>query len=367
MKQKVSVIGIGRLGLSFALLLDSKGYDVVGFDVDGGYVSSLRDKSFVSKENGVNELLQSSTISFTNYCRNALNHSDIFFVFVPTPSKDNGEYDHSYIEQVVDEIILYEAKNKTLVICCTVLPGYCETLQKKLTDLKVNVVYNPSLIAQGSICNDLKTADIVLIGGESPVIIKDIYKNIMERTPVFKYLSLTGAEVAKIAINCFLSLKIAYANLLGSVCLQSGVSDEEMNRVLLAIGGDGRIGNKFLSYGYPASGICLPRDTRALNTYLDKIGVDKSLINGIHLANDYHMTYLKGRLINSADKNKPIRFYQLSYKPNVPIITESKHLELCVMLLKEGFRVEIMESEDVITQVKPILKEWANQINYIIK
>lgn len=365
MKEKISVIGIGRLGLAFALLLDSKGYDVCGCDINEQYVESLKQKTFKSDEPQVNELLATCGINFTTSYKDVFNHSPIIFILVPTPSKEKGEYDHKYIEQVVSELEKEKAVFKTLIISCTVMPGYCLSIQDMLSRLRISVVYSPFLIAQGTILNDLKNADVVLVGGKIPMVGRQIYIDIMDKKPNFKYLSLTGAEIVKIAINCFLSIKIAYANLLGTVCLKSGVSEEEMKDVLLAIGADSRIGNKFISYGYPASGVCLPRDTRALNVYLESIEVDKSLINGVHEANSYHMDSLKELMLNNADKNKHIQFNQLSYKPNVPIITESRHLELCIMVLKEGYQVEITESEKVINQVKPILKEWDNQINYI--
>ena len=84
MKPKVSVIGVGRLGLSFALLLDSKGYDVGGCDVNEKFIELLRNKTFVSKEPGINELLQLSTMPFSSKTISSLNHGEIIFVFVPT-------------------------------------------------------------------------------------------------------------------------------------------------------------------------------------------------------------------------------------------------------------------------------------------
>ena len=254
MKPKVTVIGVGRLGLSFALLLNSKGYDVLGCDINEKYIDSLNDKIFSSKEPHVNELLQRSTMTFTTSVVAAFNFSDIIFVFVQTPSLETGRYNHKYVDQIVSKIQTNQVKDKTLIIGCTVMPYYCETIEKKLADLNISVVYNPEFIAQGSIIDGLKNADIVLIGGKYPESLLEMYRDIMVTTPVFKTLSLVGAGIAKISINCFLTLKISYANLIGEIIINS-YEEHNINEILEAIGSDSRIGNKYLSYGFPAGGV----------------------------------------------------------------------------------------------------------------
>jgi UDPglucose 6-dehydrogenase len=215
MKPTVSVIGVGRLGLSFALLLNSKGYDVVGCDVNEKYIKSLHRKHFCSKEPHINELLQKSSIKFTTDTSEALEFADFIFVFVQTPSKENGEYNHKYVDQLVTKVQSSGVENKTLIIGCTTMPYYCEKVEKNLKDQNINVLYNPEFIAQGSIVEGLRNADIVLIGGRHiPEEVFDMYHNIMDKEPTFKVLSLVGAGIAKISINCFLTLKIAFANLI---------------------------------------------------------------------------------------------------------------------------------------------------------
>jgi UDPglucose 6-dehydrogenase len=340
--KKVSVIGIGRLGLSFALLLDSKGYDVMGCDVEHGYINSLNDKTFKSKEPYINELLQESKMSFTTLPKNALNHSDIIFIFVPTPSKQNGAYDHKYIEQVISKIQDYKCDNKTVVIGCTVMPRYTESVQKRLAWQNINVVYNPEFIAQGSIIDGLKNADTVLMGGENiPKELLDIYSTIMDKEPVFKLLSATGAEITKISINCFLTLKIAYANMIGEIAINS-YEEENLDAIMDAIGSDSRVGKKYLSYGFPAGGVCLPRDCRALNNHAAFAWVHTKFLNDIDTENNRHLEYMVKYYKNkNQDKNIPFVFSYLGYKKGVDILTESYQLKLCIELLREGYKVDV--------------------------
>lgn len=343
MKQKVTVFGIGRLGLSFALLLESKGYDVMGCDVNERYVESLKDKSFRSKEPGVNELLGSSNMGFTTNPMIAFDHSELIFVFVATPSKDGGNYDHRYVDQIVNKIIDKEVHDKTLVIGCTVMPGYCQSIQKKLLPWNIDVVYNPEFIAQGNIIEGLKKADIVLIGldWDMPGTLLGIYKDIMDNAPNFKRLSLTGAEIAKISINCFLTLKISFANMIGEIIINSG-EEQYIHSILDAIGSDSRIGKKFLGYGFPAGGVCLPRDQKALTHHAYAVGIHTKFTHAIDVENNRHSLYLLDYYEKSnPDKNVPFIFSSLSYKPGTEILTESYQLKLCTELLRAGYKVDV--------------------------
>ncbi len=158
-------------------------------------------------------MLETSTITFTTNQKDAFNFSANIFIYVPTPSKETGEYDHQYIEQVITDFEKEKMSLKSVIIGCTVMPGYCSSLQKRLSLLRSHVMYSPEFIQQGNIISGLKNADIVLVGGKIPTIVRDVYIDIMDKTPNFKYLTLTGAEIAKMSINCFLTMKIAFANM----------------------------------------------------------------------------------------------------------------------------------------------------------
>jgi UDPglucose 6-dehydrogenase len=345
MSKKISVIGVGRLGLSFALLLDSKGYDVLGCDVNEKYVESLSDKSFSSNEPYINELLAASKMKFTTSATEALNFSDLVFTFVQTPSQTGGDYSHKYIDQIVTKIIHNGVTDKTFVVGSTVMPKYCDKIQQTLRESRINVIYNPEFIAQGSIIDGLKKSDIVLIGGENvPDELYNLYSDIMDLEPNFKTLSLTGAAIAKISINCFLTLKISFANLIGEIITNSW-EEENMDSILDAIGSDSRIGKKCLGYGFPAGGVCLPRDQKALNAHAYIAGIHSKFFHAIDSENERHSEFLlRYYKDKNRDRSVPFIFSSLSYKKGVDILTHSYQLKLCIDLLRNGYKVDVPKS-----------------------
>ena len=177
----ISVVGIGKLGLCFSLSLERAGYRVVGVDINQSYVDSINDKTFNSSEARVNErLAQSKNFEATTSLDKALDHSNDVFVIVATPSLDNGRYDHSQIEGLVEELIARGPQDevKHLVMNCTTMPGYCEALGQKLAVYNWTVSYNPEFIAQGTIIRDQENPDMVLIGEATSMVgnlLEDIY------------------------------------------------------------------------------------------------------------------------------------------------------------------------------------------------
>lgn len=360
MDKKVSVIGIGRLGLAFALLLDSKGYDVMGCDVNENYLMDLQQKNFKSNEPYINEMLSASKMNFTVMPKLAFEHSDLIFVFVQTPSLDTGAYSHKYVDQIVNKIIEKGVRYKTLVIGCTVMPGYCDSVQDKLFNNQIDVVYNPEFIAQGSIIDGLKNADIVLFGGNVPNKLSQLYFDIMgKETIAMKYLTRTGAEIAKISINCFLTMKIAFANLIGEIAIGSGESAEP---ILDAVGSDSRIGNKYLNYGFPAGGVCLPRDQKALNTYAYFVWSHTKFLHAIDDENKRHLEWMVNYYKNrNQDKSVPFVFSYLGYKKGVDILTDSYQLNLCIELLREGYMVDVPADVKYRTDMPEEFKDFVYQ------
>jgi nucleotide sugar dehydrogenase len=145
--------------------------------------------------------------------------------------------------------------------------------------LGVEVFYNPEFIAQGSIIKDLQNADMVLVGGpdsSTREFIDNLYKKIQVTSPKINFMSTTAAELVKLAVNCYLTTKISYANMVGEVMTLAGL-ESEINTVLRAIGEDSRVGSKYLNYGYGFGGPCLPRDNRSFAAYAKKLGLKYNL------------------------------------------------------------------------------------------
>jgi len=343
---KIGVIGVGRLGICFALLLDRAGHDVMASDIRTNYVAALNRGEIQTTEPGVADLLSNKkAIQFTTDTRAVIQHSDVIYVMVATPSAADGSYDISAVDRVVEDVAEceFDISGKILVIGCTTNPGDCQRVQDRLRSQHISVLYNPEFIAQGSIIRDLQHADMVLIGGEDPGVIECyqlLYDDIQTVKPNVHAMSLTAAELVKIATNCFLTTKISYANMLGEVLIRSGL-DEDVDRALTAVGADSRIGHKYMRYGFGYGGPCLPRDNRAFAHYARRVGLDFPLGSIVDQFNRDHTGFLIYHYVALNPTRLPFYLPSISYKPNTDIYEESQQLVLCEKLLEKGFVVMI--------------------------
>jgi len=354
---KIGVVGVGRLGICFALLLERAGYTVIGSDIRTNYIAGLNQKRITTNEPGVADMLATSkNISFTTDTRAVVENSDIIYVMVATPSLADGSYDVSAVHRVVDDIAEcdFDLNGKILVIGCTTNPGDCAKIQDVVRDRGMSVLYNPEFIAQGSILRDLQNADMVLIGGEDQAVMdryKTVYDGIQPNmTPNVHTMSLTAAELVKIGTNCFLTTKISYANMIGEVLIRSGL-DQDVDRALTAIGNDSRIGTKYLRYGYGYGGPCLPRDNRAFAHYARRVGLDFPLGTIVDEFNQQHTQFLVNSLIEKNRDDLPFYMRSITYKPNTDIIEESQQYQVCLRLLENGYTVYVEQCDLIPTEI----------------
>ena len=353
----IGVVGVGRLGVCFALLLDRGGYRVIGSDIRTNYVASLNERRINTTEPGVADMLKDCDIEFTTDTREVLLKSDIIYVMVATPSRADGSYDISAVERVVNDVAEsdFDISGKILVIGCTTNPGDCQIIQDRLRSRGMSVLYNPEFIAQGSIIRDLENADMVLIGGEDQAVMdryQQVYHKIQPvKEPNVHTMSLTAAELVKIGTNCFLTTKISYANMIGEVLIRSGL-EADISKALTAIGNDSRIGTKYLRYGYGYGGPCLPRDNRAFAHYAHRVGLEFPLGYIVDTFNHNHTLFLAEHIIEQNQGRLPFYLPSLTYKPNTDIVEESQQLQLCRYLMEAGVTIYVEPSDLLPDSVK---------------
>ena len=358
---KIGVIGAGRLGICFALLCEQAGYDVLVSDVREDYVKNLRNKFISTNEPEVSKLLSTSPrLSATNSNSKVIRECDIIYTLVATPSKRDGSYDVSAVWDVVQDIKkVKKVQGKAFVVGCTTNPGDCKEFQNELDKFGVDVFYNPEFIAQGTIIKDLRRADMVLIGGkrnETYDQLCEIYNRIQEVPPKISIMSTTAAELVKLAVNCFLTTKISYANMVGQVMALSGMEDE-IPTVLGAIGDDSRIGRKYLNFGFGFGGPCLPRDNRAFAAHAKQLGLDYNLGDTTDNFNNEHATFIKDYFVYRNPQNLPFYFDYVSYKKGTDILTESQQYRLCIDLLDDGYEVYINDNDAIMDMISDDLSD----------
>ena len=348
---RIFCVGLGKLGLIFSQILANYNNKVYGYDINKNINYEIKNNQ-KNSEPELNKLIKKNkkNFFFTNNLTEAVNLTNSCFILLPTPSKKNHEFDNSYIIQFLDKIgkYLHNKKNYLINITSTVNPGTCNLLIKYLEkNFKLKhgkqfvLTYNPHLIALGSIYNDVINSDLVITGSDLPLgheLLKKIYSKIYKKKiSKLKFLNLKEAEISKIAINTYVTLKISYTN-----CL-SQIADKEKNidvsKILNTIGHDKRIGHDYLSLGALYAGPCFPRDNKNFAQYLSKIKISNQIplttdkINSIQIKRYIHIF----NKLRKKFKNKvTIGICGLSYKKNTSITTNSPGLELLKYFRKKN-------------------------------
>ncbi len=352
---KIAVVGVGKLGICFALNLERAGFEVWGIEANEPYLNSLKEGSFESQEPEVNELLaKAKNLHLTNDigCISEETITDIFLM-VATPVLPDGGYDHEQVERVAEKLLaLPQTDNqKNIYVGCTTMPGYCDTLQSKLEKHGFTVSYNPEFIAQGAIVHDQLYPDQVLIGEADEKVgdrLEHIYQQMVRNEPVYCRMDRLSAEIAKLATNCFLTTKISFANSIGDLATKAGANAD---KILSAIGSDSRIGSKYLGYGFGFGGPCFPRDNRALGKFGQQMDYPLLLSDATDRINDEHFQFQFQEYLNKYSAEEVIAFNGVAYKPGTTQITESQQLRLAVALAKAGRTVLVKDRKEVLDQV----------------
>ncbi len=359
MNKNISIIGVGRLGICVGLCLEKAGYNILGVDVFPEYVQKINNKTLISPEPNVTELLkQSKNFKATLNLNEALEFSNIIFIYVATPSSGgNKHYDHTMLGNVLMNINKEKVKNKHIIIGCTVIPGYISQVGNFLIKDCENTTlsYNPEFIAQGDIINGLLKPDFILIGEGSKEAgdeLENIYKTLNHGDINIQRMSPISAEITKLSVNCFITTKIAFANMIGDVA-DSSVGANKFD-ILRAVGSDSRIGSKYLKPGYGFGGPCFPRDNRALGSYIKSVGIDPLIPTATDESNKKHTKFQISQIIKNNNKDEPYIISGVGYKDNctVPIIEESQKLIIGEELANNGFKVILQDKEHMLNAVK---------------
>ena len=364
-KGKITLIGIGRLGICTAMVFEKAGYEVLGVDINEDYVKKVNNKTLVSYEPHVCEMLaQSKNFRAITNEEEAINFSDMIFICVDTPSTGDDRYYDTYkLDTVLKVINVVKPSNKHIMIMCTVLPGYIRNQGRQLIKDCVNCTlnYNPEFIAQGAIIHGFLNPDVVLIGAqtdESAQRIKEIYVNSVANQPHYAIMSPESAEVMKISLNCFVTTKIAYANMIGDIADKTPGADKY--EILKAIGHDSRVGTKCLMCGWSYGGPCFPRDNRALAGYATKIGIDAKISKATNEINMQHIDFMANQYL-SQNKDTYI-FENVAYKNpcDVPICEESAKCFVAVKLAQAGKKVILRDKPHILEDAKRLFGKQAD-------
>jgi UDPglucose 6-dehydrogenase len=353
---KINLIGLGKLGYPMSLFLSSSGHNIQCFDTNSSIYEKIKSDNYLNHEENISDFAEyNNNLFYYDSIQSSFAETDISFITVPTPSKIDGSFSLDIVKLILDDLGVYLKnnnikKNPYLInICSTVSPYSCEHELIPYLENKYNLkegvdfvlIYNPYFVALGSVVKTLLNPDFVLIGTRNKDKINNllnIYNSIYSKDVKFKILSLKEAEITKIFVNTFLTLKISFSNYVQLLSYE----DKELSpsRILDAIGEDKRIGKAFLQPGLPYGGPCLPRDNNAVINFANKLDVESSLNKSTETVNNYFISTLCKQIKYLLENNiKSISFIGLGYRANTDCIDGSVALKLIDFCLEKNFKV----------------------------
>ena len=370
---KLGLIGINDIGLSFGLLCEKNGYDVLVSNDNKDYIFNLNQKICITNEPLIQSMLFDTTkFSATTSNIDVIKSSDIIFIFSSTISNIDGNYDTTKVFDIISEVYSLSSQDiplyhKKIVICSTTNPGEVEQIQQRLNMFNIQVAYNPFFTNEGEVVKSIENHDMVLIGGEYQELTNELIQlhTKLKKVLINVYtMSSKAAEITKIGINSFLSAKISYANMLGEIMIKSGIEDE-VNMVLTAIGGDSGIGKKHMNYGFGFGGPTINGDNKALKHFANSVESNTDLISSINTFNQSHITFIKEHYIQkNPNKDVPFIMNHITYKKGTHIIEESQPFQLCVELLNDGYNVNVIEYPEVSNKLNTLSETYNGRLKF---
>jgi UDPglucose 6-dehydrogenase len=339
---RITVLGLGKLGACLLASLAEAGHDVRGFDVSRPAVFAINSREPLVHEPGLQDLLEKNVSRFRAFetAEEALAGSEAVYVIVPTPSAAAGNFSNEYVAQALEAIGLdlrLNPRTLTVVISSTVMPGSCETefipLLESHSGLSVGkdlgLAYSPEFIALGSIVKDMSEPDLILIG-ESDVrtgeIVSQIAASMVSNIPETRRMSLSSAEITKIAVNTFVTTKISYANMLSELCDE--IPGANVDDVTRAVGSDRRVGSLYLKAALGYGGPCFPRDNAALAYAAESRGLEANIARATDAINRRQVKRIVSLVTARSQPGDEIGILGLAYKPNTPVTDESQGVDI---------------------------------------
>ena len=355
--KSISVVGLGKLGLCMAACFASKGYKVIGVDIDEVKIDRVNKGECPISETGLSSLVKKykKNIHATYDYGYAINNSDITFIVVATPSNEDGNFSNAQLEAVCIEIAEVLKNKKTfhlIAITSTVTPGVLDSLIKplfeRITKKKCGkdfgLAYNPEFIALGSVIKDFQNPDFILIGEsdkKTGEILSKIYRKTCDNNPVFARMNFINAEISKLSLNCYVTMKISFANTLAEICEKHPGAN--VDAITNAIGIDTRIGPKYLKGGLGFGGPCFPRDNRALVAFAKTIKSEADLPRTVDKVNKHQVERILTLAKERIKRGSKVSILGLSYKPNTEIIEDSQALDIASAIKKLGAQVFVYD------------------------
>jgi UDPglucose 6-dehydrogenase len=351
--QSLSVFGLGKLGACIAATLAKRGFDVVGVDIDPEKVRKVN-----AGEPPVDEPLLAETIAEgRSRLRATLDPHDALptqasFFIPPSPGLPDGSFSTEFLLRAMQPLAkaVREAGKRGHIFICssTTTPGAMQQVIVPMIERETGwksgdgfgVCYNPEFIALGNVIRGLLEPDMVLIGEGEPqsgALLEELYRRYNTNTPRIARMSIASAELTKICVNSFITMKISFTNQLRLIAGRMPGAD--IHAILDAIGSDSRIGHKYLRAGLSYGGPCFPRDNRLVAYTARELGLSAPLAEASDRVNEMTKEKLVEEVCALARPGATVAVLGMAYKPDTYITEESAGLYLAQHLKRHGYHV----------------------------
>lgn len=352
---KIGIIGTGYVGLVTGSCLAHLGHTVTCVDQDESKIRTLKTDKIPFYEPGLAEVVhanvQAKRLSFTTEISKIVNHCEVLFICVHTPSKPNGEADLSFVDKVAKQIAKSLRKYCVVVEKSTVPVETGEWVHQTIkryvkAGVHFDVASNPEFLREGSAIHDFLKPDRIVIGVSSEraeKILRKLYGPL--KAPII-VTDIKSAELIKHASNSFLAAKISFTNALSRICDAVGANVE---KVALGMGLDPRIGSQFLKAGIGFGGSCFPKDLSAFLHISDELGVRFELLANVLQINETQAQYFVQKIMNTIRslKGKTIAVLGLAFKPDTDDMRSAPSIPIIQMLQKNGARIQAYDPQAI--------------------
>lgn len=347
---KVGMIGMGKLGLPVALAIESRGHDVVGYDINPDVQGYLDSHEIPYQEEGLQPLLESTGIKVAKSIGEVVAASELVFLAIQTPHdarfegvtalpEERADFDYTYLKDAVTEVADSAQKlgrATTLAVISTCLPGTFNREIEPLLNEYVDYVYTPQFIAMGTVLNDYLNPEFDLIGVHDESAAKQLqefYATINDAPHVTTDIST--AEGIKVSYNTWITAKTVVANTWGEIAHKTGMNFEDIKKAW-DLSTRRLLSSRYTDAGVGDGGGCHPRDNIAMSWLANEIDLSHNLFEDLMSSREDHMAWI-GELARSY--SRPVVILGREFKPETNITTGSSSVLMYNILSDEGAEV----------------------------
>jgi UDPglucose 6-dehydrogenase len=357
---KVTVFGVGYVGLVQGAVLADAGHDVLCVDINEQIIDDLKNGIVPIYEPGLTPLVETNykegRLAFTTDAVKAVNHGKLQFIAVGTPPDEDGSADLKYVLAVAETIGTHMTSPKIVVDKSTVPVGTADKVKERIAkvlaergvEFQFYVASNPEFLKEGSAISDCAKPDRIIVGSDSDTVeeaMRELYAPFNRNHDRMIFMDVRSAEMTKYAANCMLATKISFMNEMSNLAEHLGADIEAVRH---GIGSDSRIGYSFIYPGCGYGGSCFPKDVQALIRTADDSGYDARILKSVESVNYDQKEKLFDRINTHFDgnlKGKVIALWGLSFKPGTDDMREAPSRVLMEALWKAGALVQAYDPE----------------------